>query len=762
MTHTSDQRPGTVERALIGCVYRTIFIGAMMALSGCATDSEKPQKTVQQEIRPAKPESVTDDVRQSANAAVKPVRTPVIIAGTGVLVAPDQAVRSTPAVRAGVSEDAFQLSFIDTDIATVVSSVIGEGLGLPYSVDPQVKGTMTLQAERPLAREDVLPSLEAALRVQEAALVNINGVYNVVPIKDAPRRVSGLRGPADRTRAGFAIRIVPLRYISVVDMEKILRPLAPEGAILRIDEGRNLLLLAGTSQELTTMLDAVGTFDVDWLAGMSFGLFGLEYGEPKAVAYELEKIFADPKSPIFGVVRVVPLDRLNSLMIVTPQAEYLKKIETWIKQLDIGVATPGRRVYVYDVQNGRATDLARALNQILSLSSGGSPGDGAVTLNTSSDSYGSSTRGAGSVSDALRSGVLPSGASSSRGASPEDSNFAERRAGSLFTATGSGADSLHIVPNTETNALLVWATPSEFALVEGAVKRLDVQPIQVLIEASLAEVTLSDELRFGLQWSYASDQGPVVLSEAGSGAISPQFPGLSFLYRGRQDIRAVLNTLESLTDVKVISSPKLLVLNNHEAQLQVGDQVPVVTQSSISTVGENSPIVNAVEMRDTGVILRVTPRANKNGLVLLDIGQEVSDVIATTTSEINSPTIQQRKITSTVAVHDGETIALGGLIRDTNSKSRGGVPFLRRIPVVGTLFGSTDTNKRRTELIILITPRVVRSSDEAADMMDELREQFRDLRKTFSQLQGAPRQTKRNRETENEVPLSTPAAAPTP
>jgi general secretion pathway protein D len=275
----------------------------------------------------------------------------------------------------------------------------------------------------------------------------------------------------------------------------------------------------------------------------------------------------------------------------------------------------------------------------------------------------------------------------------------------------------------------VYATPNEFTVIEAALKRLDVVPIQVMIEASLAEVTLTDDIKYGLQWAYQSGNGPIVLSESSNGSINPAFPGFSYLYSASTDIRAVLNAIENITDVKVLSSPKLLVLNNREAELQIGDQVPITVQSAISTVGETAPIVNSVQLRDTGVILRITPRANKSGMVLLDVAQEVSDVVPTTTSNIDSPTIQQRRIASTIAVRNGETIALGGLIRDSKSKSRGGIPYLRKIPIIGDLFGSTGHNYRRTELIVLITPRVLRSQQESQELMDDLRDQFKSLQK---------------------------------
>jgi general secretion pathway protein D len=268
-------------------------------------------------------------------------------------------------------------------------------------------------------------------------------------------------------------------------------------------------------------------------------------------------------------------------------------------------------------------------------------------------------------------------------------------------------------------------------VIEAALKRLDTRPIQVLIEASLAEVTLTDDMRYGLQWSYLGGDGPATLSESSGGSVSQSFPGFSYLFNGRTDIRAVLNAIESLTNVRVISNPKLLVLNNREAQLQIGDQVPITVQSAVGTVGENSPIVNSVQFRDTGVILRVTPRVNKSGMVILEVSQEVSDVVPTTTSGIDSPTIQQRKFNSTVAVKNGETIALGGLIRETKSRSGSGLPFLRRIPWLGELFGSTVRGSRRTELIVLMTPKVIQTEDDSAELLEKLKQDFRGLRRVL-------------------------------
>jgi general secretion pathway protein D len=665
------------------------------------------------------------------NAASRPNN---IYPGTGTLVgSPGSQLPSGP--RPNV-KDGIQLSFTDVDINQVVASVLGEALGLNYSIDPSVKGTMSLRSSRALSAEELLPALEAALRVQDLALVQVDGTYHVVPIKDAPRRVTSINPSTDRTQAGFSIQIVPLQFISPVEMEKILQPFAPPGGVMKVDEARNLLLLAGSSRELDTMLDVVKTFDVDWLAGMSYGFFNLNYVDAKTAVTELSEIFADPKSPLAGVVRLVPITRLNTILVITPQQKYLQAVETWIKRLDVGGTSAGRRIYVYDVQNGRAEDLAKSLNKILSLPTmeedQPTRARAGFSMNNGSSSGFSSNSG---VNAGLTPGYNPS---QNQGGSAGLNNLYPPPLGSSGSQPGLNQNTakqgdLRIVANNDSNSLLVLATPAEFSVIEAALARLDAPSRQVLIEASLAEVTLNDELRYGIQWNYNGKNGPLTLSSAASGAVSQSFPGLSYLFTGSTDIRAVLNALQTITTVRVISSPKLVTLNNHEAQLQVGDEVPVATQSAVSVVNPDAPIVNSVQMQDTGVILSVTPRVNKNGLVEMDITQEVSNSVPTTTSGIDSPTIQQRKLSTTVVVKNGDTIALGGLITESKSKNKSGVPYLQKIPFLGALFRDTDNQTIRTELILLITPRVMRDDNEFQNVMDDLRNEFKTLKDVFNE-----------------------------
>ncbi len=260
-------------------------------------------------------------------------------------------------------------------------------------------------------------------------------------------------------------------------------------------------------------------------------------------------------------------------------------------------------------------------------------------------------------------------------------------------------------------------------MVLAALKKLDIPPLQVLIEATIAEVTLTDELRYGVRWFFQTGNSQITLSDAITGAVTP-VAGFSYFF-STTDTQAVLDALESVTDLNVISSPQLMVLDNQTASLQVGDQVPIATGQAVSITDPDAPIVNTIQLLDTGVVLNVTPRVNAGGLVIMEIEQEVSDPIVTATSGIDSPTIQQRRITSSVAIQSGETVALGGLIRDRQSKTRSGVPVLSSIPVLGALFRDTTADSSRTELLVLITPRVVRNVEDARRITDELRQRLR-------------------------------------
>jgi len=587
------------------------------------------------------------------------------------------------------------LDFAEAEVKDVIRTVLGDVLRVPYSIDPQVQGKVTIKTSKPLRKEDVIAALETALKVNGAVIVLADNVYNVVPAAEAQRRIDGFEvSGSQRSRMpGYGIEIVPLKFVAAAEIQKILQPVAPAGGVLSIDASRNLVFLAGTRQERASMLDTIRLFDVDYMKGMSYALVRPDHMEAAALADELKKVFETTVGANASLVRFVPLPRLNTLLVVSPRSAYLSEVTKWVARLDVPQSGPGRRIYYYRMQNAKAEDVARSLAAIYggSIDVGGAPPGGP------NDAPSAPPSAVGPES------LPPPGAPSS--------------AGGAGLVGGNGG--LQIALDPSNNALIIRADATEYASLERFLREIDVAPDQVMVEVTIAEVTLNDTLKYGVEWFFRNADQTYNFSKTGE--VSSQFPGFAFTYTV-PDIDVAVNALGAVTDIKVISAPKLITLDNKPATLQVGDQVPIVTQSATGIRDADDPtIVNSVQFRDTGIVLRVTPRIGKSGTVFVDVNQEVSSAIATTSSGIDSPTIQQRKIATTVAVQDGDAVALGGLIRDSLSYGDSGVPVLKDIPLLGKLFSSTTDTKDRTELLIFLRPRILRSPAAARDMTDQLR-----------------------------------------
>ena len=657
---------------------------------------------------------------------------PVVHHGTGVFIDPDAAARRQVAKE---EEGEFTLNFAGADVREVVRTVLGETLGLNYAVDPAVQGSITMQTSQPLPRSAVLPALESVLELSGATILEEGDMYRVVPLEGAMlSTATPLIGLSiDVPVNGSGARIVPLRHISANEMRRILEPFVPSGAVLEVDAARNLLILAAAGQQMETLLTLVDIFDVDFLKGRSFALVPLNFAAAERVQGELEAIFAsDQDGPLEGLIRFVPIERLNGILVISARPEYIDQARVWIERLDQGAGSGERRLYVYPVQNGRAFDLASLLSGLFGTETEqrdplepfppGMTTTRIGTMATSAPSLGTpqaigggqdSRSDQASIDQDVAAAGAPAGASS-------PAPIEARPGGSGPSAPALIKGELRIIADEANNALVILATPKEFGTVQEALRQLDIVPLEVLIEATIAEVTLNEQLRYGLQWFFKFGTNSFTLAD--SGVPVSQFPGFSYLATSGADIRVVLNALDAVTDLNVVSSPQLVVLNNQVATLQVGDQVPVVTAQAVN-VATDQTLINTIQFVDTGVILRVRPRVNASGLVTLELEQEVSDPIGGGLT----PTINQRRIQSTVAVQDGETITLGGLIRDRRSRSERGVPGLSSIPIVGSAFSTTDRTDTRTELLVLITPRVIRNLAEARRVTDELRQRVRAL-----------------------------------
>ncbi|HWA88824.1 MAG TPA: type II secretion system secretin GspD [Rhizomicrobium sp.] len=649
------------------------------------------------------------------------------------------------------------LNFPNADVHEVAKAILGDILGLNYAVDPSATGTVTVETAEPVAKADVLPILEESLSAAHLGLIKKGTVYTIIPI-DKAKKQPQLLTAAD---PGFGSESITLHFVNAVELKKLLDPLVPDNALTQADAGRNIVVITGTADQRNAMRGLVQQFDVNWLHGMSFALLLPEKTDAHMLQPELDAIVNTQNSPTAGLVKLIVIDRINGILAISPQPQYLKDLKKWMEILDRAGGDNERKLFVYRVQNGRAADVATVLINAF----GGGAGAGASQarptapnltatgqpsqiqgMNSGFGGTGGTTGGFGGLGGGLggTGGFQPGGGYQPGGtqqANNSDNDNSPLSPGSTMQQPQNvsqtinlpgGGQPISVSSDESNNAIVVFATPRQYGIILDALKQLDIAPLQVVIEAAISEVSLTKELNFGVQWLLQHGSNSIGFTESTTGTAPVTIvPGLAGTVM-RGDITATLNALQNITTVKVISSPKLMVLNNHSASLQVGDQVPIST-GNLSTSGVTDPtVVNEIQYLPTGVILQVTPRVNDNGLVLLDISQEVSDVKPGTASGGSSttptPTIQDRKFNTSIAVHDGQTIALGGLIRDDTSHTGDGIPFLSEIPYLGALFGSTDNKKDRTELLVLLTPRVIRNAQEQETVTEELTRKIQTIR----------------------------------
>ncbi|WP_421792890.1 type II secretion system secretin GspD [Hyphobacterium sp.] len=574
---------------------------------------------------------------------------------------------------------AFTVNFADARVDEAAQTIFGDLLDEPYLIDPRVQGRVTVNTPRPLSREGLLALFEASLSVNNAALVSADGVYRVMPAGEA--QTAGLARFAAATQPGWGVTAIPLRFIAANELRTLMESVVTRPGALRADPARNLLLIVGSAPERRNAAAAAEAFDVDWMAGQSIALIPLANASAADVIEDVRAIYAsggDANSS--GALRLQDVERLNAILAIAPSRQLLDQARGWIAELDIGGAD-GSTLRTYFLENGEAEETAALLNELL--------GDGAL----------------GGVAPDLDTATASSSGSGNGG----------RMSGEI-----------RVIADTINNAILVLADPAGQALVERALEAIDRTPVQVVIEAVIAEVTLNDTLRYGVQFFFEGD-GIDGVADSGRGGFgvsgfdaNGNFPGFNMLLETGDNARAALDALSSVTDLTVVSSPTVLVRDNATANFQVGDEVPIVTRQSNSVVNPDSPVVNNVEFRDTGVLLTVTPRVSSTGLVTMEIEQEVSNV-ATGSGSSLTPTISSRSLSTTVSIRSGQTVILGGLIDESRDNARDSIPGVNRIPLIGDALSQTTQNTTRTELLIFLTPRVIDSDEDAAAITNEIR-----------------------------------------
>jgi general secretion pathway protein D len=602
--------------------------------------------------------------------------------------------------------DKFQVVFENADLSVVARAILGEALRVNYSIDPRVRGTISLSAQRPVSRSQLLWMLENALRAQGAVIVQQEGVYRVLPGSDA-QSVGGANIGPDAGTPGFGITALPLQNISAEALNKILIGFGAATESIRMDPARNLLIVRGTTSERQWLIDTALAFDVDWMHNQSVGIFPVKNSSPEVIINEINQM-ADT-----SVVRMQPIARMNAILAVARSAESIHQVQTWITRFDRQTDF-GPRAHVYRLKSADARKVVAVLKEVF--------GSGSATATSSADQ----TAPSGGVATA-KAGPGQSPAPSA------DTNNVDAKVGQLAGAGDTGAPSkVRITADVTSNAIVVYATQEEYRRIEQAIIELDRPSAEVAIEAIAAEVTLNDNLNYGVQYflqsAFRNGSGnslPASISQLASGIpLTPVAPGANLVLGALANPSAVISALRDVTEVQVLSSPSLVVADNQPAVLQVGDQVPVTTGTATSVITTQSAIVNSVSYVDTGVILRVTPHISRTSEIRLDIEQEVSSVAQNANATTLTPTISQQKVKSTVVVDNGQTVLLGGLISQQRNQEKSGIPGVVDVPVIGNILSNSTNSANRTELIVFVQPHVIRNNVDAQRVAQELRKRM--------------------------------------
>lgn len=718
-------------------------------LAACAS---APVPNVRRDGRPA---PVQQETATTAGTTTQPLPDPAtggdarpqIRRGTGQVI--NKSAGSAPPPNLGATSGSATFNFEGESLHAVVKAILGDMLGQNYVIAPGVQGTVTLATPKPVSPAEALNLLEMVLGWNNARLVYSGGRYNVVAADQAlAGNVAARTGGAANAR-GFEVRTVPLKYVSATEMEKILKPYARPNAIVNVDNSRNVITVGGSRAELENYLRTIEVFDVDWLAGMSVGVFPLQSGKASKVVADLEKVFGEQsKSPVAGMFRFMPLEGANAVLVITSQANYLDDIQQWLDRIDN--AGGSVQLYSYELKYIKAKDLADRLSDVFGngRSGNGGGGNGAPSLmpglepvELKDGDYGSTaTLGGGDTGS--------SGGSGGGGLGEGSLSLNARQSGNAGLTLEVDGDRVGVSAIEETNSLIVRSSPSAWKSIRDVIERLDVMPMQVHIEAQVVEVQLQGELRYGVSWfleKAATDNGFPDVTERGTG-IPPKWSTLGASIGGvggnglvwslfKNDAAAVISALDSITDLQLLQTPSVMVRNNAEATLNVGSRIPISSVTVNSGVNTDNTY-SQVQYLDTGTILKVRPRVAKDGVVFLDIVQEVSTPGSPDTADPNGNVrIDTRRLKTEAAVQSGDTVMLAGLINDGVTRGASGLPGLSRIPVIGALFGTQTSQKTRNEVIILLTPTIVQNPQEARDLTDEYGRRFR----AMEPLQNKPR-----------------------
>jgi len=709
---------------------------ASLTLASCNTPSSMLDATGQVDLTARNPRKITNrndgQVKTKAQAGRYEVIPGMSAADFG-----DGGTDDPPAGVGALDDGKFTVNVDQASLPESAKLILGETLGYNYTIDPRVQGTVTLVSNRSLTGRELLSAYEAALRLAGAALIQSEGNYKVVALQEVLDGEMGTPDLGKGVSPGYGVNAIPLRYVSPASVMELLDGFMARSGSVRASKIGNMILIRGPSAERRQLVDVVMSFDVDWMRNQTSGLARLENARAEDVAPKVEQVFAQDGA-VSGpnALKVIPVPSINSIIVIARTRAKVNTAMNWIRRLDQeSVDSPN--YYVYAVQNGNAVELARILSATFGVSGGGAgttadvaPDNQSMDVSITNDTDGQENPQPdpqGSAEQLGKTDLQTGSTDGSSGTGTTGTSASTSNTGGGAPAGNNGSSSIIITPNPSNNTIVIGATPKDYRKILATLRQMDAPSTQVLINTMIAEVTLNNQLRYGVQAYIENNNFSLALAgskPANGQIINPQFPGMNFLWGGITNPRLVIDALSGITNVRIVSSPSVLVLENETATIKVGDQIPIQTQSAVT---DGAVAVNSFQYRDTGVILKVRPRVSASGVVTIELAQELSAVQRDSTNAENNPRFTQRAVTSKVSVNDQQTVLLGGLISGIEERSRDTVPGANKVPLLGQLVGTTDNNAQRTELIVFITPKIIRNGEEASRESQDIRDKMKNL-----------------------------------
>jgi general secretion pathway protein D len=622
----------------------------------------------------------------------------------------------------------FVLNFDNADIYEVIR-VMADMMSVNYIIDPRVKGVVNVRTSGQIYQRDIFPIFQTILKMNGAAAVQKGTLYEIVPFGEAKKLFTRPTTGRERDRTQdekYTIQIITLKFIPATEVSKMIKPFLSDGADIVEYPQQNLLIVGDLSSNIQKSLDIIGLFDEDIFSDMRVRIYPIYNADVNEVAKEMERIFSSLEVSLKsgrGVgITFTPINRINSLLAVSSIPGIFDKVERWVKELD---RVPGEgtqlSVFVYYVQNGKAKDLAEVLKQVYAPVKGGKAEAKEKPVTPAAPAAAPTTpgpRGTRAASATPSPAAVPAPSREEGGGVPEGE--------------------INIVVDETTNSLIIRAYHRDYKAILETIRKLDIYPKQVLIEVLLAEVTLDDTTKYGLEWSTFTNSfthgGRTYSYSVGAGGIAPQtdmVSGLRYAITSVDRLAAAISASASEDRLKVISSPHVLASNNKEARIQIGQSQPILT-NTYTTTGTSAPgvVEGTIEYKDVGIIVTLTPRISDGKLVTLDISVESSSVGKTALGNLQDvPFFPKKTAKTTLSIMEKQTIVIGGLMEDKKETVKTGIPYLSKIPILGALFGYDSNTVSKTETILFLTPHVISDMGDSQRVTDEFKEKLFSVQK---------------------------------